>query len=57
MPGADERARHLIEAARDVSFSWQADRLVLYKSNLGYGPTHYEALESALLGSPAAARE
>ena len=54
VPGADERARHLIEAARDVRFSWQADRVVLYKSNLGHGPTHYEALASAPLGRPAA---
>jgi 2'-5' RNA ligase len=53
VPGSDEKARVLIEAARDLSLGWQADRLVLYKSNLGHGPTHYEALAAApLAGRP-----
>jgi RNA 2',3'-cyclic 3'-phosphodiesterase len=47
--GAAVVAGRLIEAARDVNLSWEADRLVLYKSNLGHGPTHYEALAEARL--------
>jgi 2'-5' RNA ligase len=38
--------------AADVRLSWQADRLVLYKSVMGHGPTRYEALAEAPLGSP-----
>jgi len=49
VPGADERARHLEEAARDLNLSWTADRLVLYKSILGRGPTRYEAVAEAPL--------
>ena len=52
VPGADEKARHLVELGRDVSLSWLADRVVLYKSNLGHGPTHYEALAGAELAEP-----
>jgi 2'-5' RNA ligase len=47
--GADERARRLAYLARDVSLSWQADRLVLYRSILGRGPARYEALAEAPL--------
>ncbi len=47
VPGADEKAARLIELARDVRLDWQADSLVLYKSNVGHGPTHYEALARA----------
>ena len=47
--GSDEKARRLIELARDVRLAWQADSLVLYKSHLGHGPTHYEALAEARL--------
>jgi 2'-5' RNA ligase len=50
--GADEKARRLIELARDVRLSWQADRVVLYKSIVGHGPTHYEALATAELTEP-----
>jgi 2'-5' RNA ligase len=49
VPGADERARELVEVARDVMLSWQADRIVLYKSVLGRGPTRYEIVSEALL--------
>jgi len=42
----------LVELARDVRLSWLADRVVLYKSNLGHGPTHYEALADAELAGP-----
>jgi 2'-5' RNA ligase len=42
--GADEYARRLVEAAGEVRLTWQADRLVLYKSLLGRGPARYEAL-------------
>jgi 2'-5' RNA ligase len=34
----------LVEAAGEVRLTWQADRLVLYKSLLGRGPARYEAL-------------
>ena len=47
IPGADERARRLIEVARDVRLSWDVDRLVLYKSLLGRGAARYEALAEA----------
>jgi RNA 2',3'-cyclic 3'-phosphodiesterase len=49
VPGADERARTLAEAARNVRLSWAADRIVLYKSIVGRGPTRYEVLAEALL--------
>ena len=52
VPGADERARRLADLARDVSLSWEADRLVLYKSILGRAPARYEALaEAPLVGT------
>ena len=47
VPGADERARRLAEVASGVSFGWQADRIVLYKSVLGRGPARYEAVATA----------
>jgi 2'-5' RNA ligase len=49
--GAAQRAHDLIEAAADIELGWEADRLILYKSNLGHGPTHYEALATALFSS------
>lgn len=49
VPGADEKAARLIELARDVRLDWQADSLVLYKSNVGHGPNHYEVLATAEL--------
>jgi len=48
IPGADVRARRLIEVARDVRLSWEVDRIVLYKSLLGRGPARYEALAEAV---------
>jgi 2'-5' RNA ligase len=45
--GADEAARRLIDATRDLSVSWTADRLVLYKSVLGRGPSRYEVVSEA----------
>lgn len=52
VPGADERARRLTEVAGDRRLEWQADRVVLYKSIVGRGPTHYEALATVdLAGS------
>jgi 2'-5' RNA ligase len=47
VPGADERARRLMEAAKDLLLTWQADQLVLYRSILGRGPARYEALATA----------
>jgi len=47
--GADERARVLTEAARDLRLTWQADRIVLYKTLVGRGPVHYEGLAEARL--------
>jgi RNA 2',3'-cyclic 3'-phosphodiesterase len=49
VPGADERAKTLAALAYDVRLSWNADRIVLYKSILGRGPTRYEALAEAEL--------
>jgi 2'-5' RNA ligase len=49
--GADEYARRLAEAAKDVRLTWQADRLVLYKSLLGRGPARYQALAEVPLRS------
>jgi 2'-5' RNA ligase len=49
VPGADERARQLVEVASQVRLTWRADRLVLYKSVLGRGPTRYEVVSEALL--------
>jgi 2'-5' RNA ligase len=46
---ADAVARRLVEEARDVRLTWQANRLVLYKSNLGAGPAHYQALATSEL--------
>lgn len=47
--GADERARVLTEAAADLRLSWQADRIVLFRSLLGRGPVHYESLAESRL--------
>lgn len=47
--GADERARVLTEAARDLRLTWQADRIILYKTLVGRGPVHYEGLAEARL--------
>ena len=52
VPGADEAARRLIEAARDLRLSWTPDRLVLYKSVMGRGPTRYEVVSEGLLARP-----
>jgi len=49
VPNADERARVLTEAAHDLQFTWQADRIVLYRTLLGRGPVHYENLAEARL--------
>ena len=51
VPGAGRKAEHLIELAKDVRLDWQADSLILYRSNLGHGPTHYEALAQARLSA------
>jgi 2'-5' RNA ligase len=50
VPGADEKARRLMELARDIRLSWTADRLVLYRSVLGHGPARYESVAESLLG-------
>jgi 2'-5' RNA ligase len=42
VPGAGEVAGRLVAAARDLSLTWRADRLALYKSYLGHGPARYE---------------
>ncbi|HEX7498453.1 MAG TPA: RNA 2',3'-cyclic phosphodiesterase [Candidatus Limnocylindrales bacterium] len=47
--GADEHARVLTEAAQDVQLTWQADRIVLYKTLVGRGPVHYQSLAEARL--------
>jgi 2'-5' RNA ligase len=50
VPGADDVARRLIAAAQDLSLSWTSDRLVLYKSVQGRGPSRYEAISEAAFG-------
>src|ERR1035437_3392019 len=49
--GADERARVLIDAARDLRLSWRADRIILYRTLVGRGPVHYESLAEARLSN------
>jgi len=49
VPGADQAARRLAEAADDVRLGWQANRLVLYKSILGRGPARYQVVAEAPL--------
>jgi 2'-5' RNA ligase len=51
VPGADDAARRLIDAARDLRLAWTADRIVLYKSVLGRGPTRYEVVAEAELAA------
>lgn len=49
VPHADERARRLAELAEGLSFGWQVDRVVLYKSIQGHGPARYEVVAEAPL--------
>ena len=56
VPGADRRADRLAELAAGLSLSWQADRVVLYRSMLGRGPARYEAVAEAPLAWPASGR-
>jgi 2'-5' RNA ligase len=51
VPGADDAARRLIRASSDLRLAWKADRLVLYKSVLGRGPTWYEVVAEAQLAT------
>ena len=51
VPGADQAARRLIDAASDLRLSWTPDRLVLYKSVLGHGPTRYEVLSEGFFAA------
>jgi 2'-5' RNA ligase len=48
--GAGEVAARLVAAAQGVTLTWQADRVVLYRSHLGRGPARYEALAETRLG-------
>ena len=43
-------ARALAEAARELEVRFTADRVVLFRSQLGGGPARYEALHEARLG-------
>ena len=49
VPGAEDRARRLMELAQGLRLTWRADRLVLYRSILGRGPARYEAVAQAEL--------
>ena len=53
VPHADERARRLAELAEGISFGWQVDRVVLYKSIQGHGPARYEVVAEAPLAEEA----
>jgi len=48
-------AEALIEAARERTIAFDAERAVLYRSHLGRGPARYEVLADARLGTPAPA--
>ncbi len=43
-------ARLLIEAARNLTIGWVADRVTLFESHTGGGPARYESLVEARLG-------
>jgi len=47
--GAADSAMRLTAAAADTRLSWQADRVVLYKSVLGRGPARYEVVAESEL--------
>jgi len=49
VPGAAERGARLAEVAADVQLRWQADRVIVYKSLLGHGPAHYQAVAESRL--------
>jgi hypothetical protein len=40
----------LIDAGHDLRLSWTPDRLVLYKSVLGHGPSRYDVVSEAAFG-------
>jgi 2'-5' RNA ligase len=52
--GSDQRARRLVELARDMREGWQAGEVVLYRSHGGRGPSRYEDLARAPLGADSA---
>lgn len=54
--GGPDAARRLVEATTDWSTSFVADRIVLYRSELGGGPARYVPIHEAHLvaGSPGA---
>lgn len=49
IPGAAAAVAGLQEAVRDIDAAWTTDRLVVYRSLLGYGPPRYEPLAVARL--------
>jgi RNA 2',3'-cyclic 3'-phosphodiesterase len=51
VPDADHAARRLMDEARDLDLRWTCDRLILYKSLVGRGPAHYQAISEANLGT------
>jgi 2'-5' RNA ligase len=54
--GSDQRARRLVELAREMRQGWEADEVVLYRSHVGRGPSRYEGISRAPFGAAAAPR-
>jgi 2'-5' RNA ligase len=50
IPGAGRAVAALAEAAATLDAAWTADRLVVYRSELGRGPARYVPLAAAPLG-------
>jgi 2'-5' RNA ligase len=50
VPGAARIVAALADAAAALDAAWTADRLVVYRSELGRGPARYHPLATAFLG-------
>jgi 2'-5' RNA ligase len=49
IPGAGQAVAALEDAAAGLDAAWTVDRLVVYRSELGYGPPRYLPLATAML--------
>jgi 2'-5' RNA ligase len=56
-PGAGRVVEALAAAAASLDAAWLADRIVVYRSELGHGPARYTPLASAPLGVSPGRRE
>ena len=57
VPGAARAVDALAAAAANLDAAWTADRLVVYRSELGHRPPRYTPLATARLGGPGATDE